>query len=382
MNPGGRLLVRFLAVVLWGGTVYGSPPSPSVPSSIVVRWLENQDVQAASAIGEIDTIDLAFIDPSHVVIGALFQSPPDHSARHDFSETIKRNAIIAVIDAVSGQVVTTKTWHDMPGQPAFGDGLTLRATTSGFCLIGLGDKLYLLSPTLKQMAERSLPLNRTQRNGHPFQDSWSLEVAPSGQLALLVRSTPDYAVENHWIDLKTLKDKSVSQGPKYSLVAISDDDSVVFNDNSGDDVVQIRRQGAFASELCPTCSGAVRASFGSNLIFLSTKPAASYVVTNTAGKVLVRASHGSKPEFINRVAGAANSNRAAFLYGRPMENFIHLTVADVDAKQEIWQEEVGSGPEKLGNVGVQFTTPRLALSPDGHKLAIFSRSTLTLLNLP
>ena len=201
----------------------------------------------------------------------------------------------------------------------------------------------------------------------------------------MIRTTPDYSVENHWIDLKTLKDETISAAPKYSLVAVSNDGSIVFNDNSADgDLVHIQRKGASRGKLCSTCMGAVNATFGNGLIFLSTKPAASYIVANTAGEVLMQASHSSSPDFVKGGVGAANSNRAAFLYGhlRGLKAVEHVTVTDVDARKEIWADEVVLEPERLGNVGIRFTTPRLALSPDGDKLAIMTSSTLTLLNLP
>ena len=357
----------------------------TIKPTVTLRWADIQNVRSAAEIGDQETMTVAFLDGSHLVIGGLFQSSADPNAGRDFRETIRRIAVVAVVNAKTGQVEASKTWGPMAGQPAFADKMNLLPTATGDSLVGIGNKLYLMSAGLKQLAERDLPLNKVERNGYPYQDMWFIKVAPARKTALLIRTTPDYNAENHWLDLRTLKDHDVSPAPKYSSVALADDESIFFNDNGTDvDNVQILPRGTSRRALCPTCVGAVTSSFGKDLVLLSTKPAASYLVADTAGKVLLASTHGKNPEFVGPLVGAASVNRVAFQYGHlaGARAVTHFTVLDADAKKEVWDYELSLEPRKLGNMGLQFTTPRVALSPDGHKLAIMTSDTLEVFDIP
>jgi hypothetical protein len=164
--------------------------------------------------------------------------------------------------------------------------------------------------------------------------------------------------------------------PKYSLAALAGE-SVIFNENSENpDNVRIQPRGSAERPLCASCVGAVSSTFGKSLVFLSTKPGASYLVVDTGGQVLMTGGRRKSPDFISRSSGAANRNRVAYLYGAT-----HLAVLDIDVKREVWDHEAVSQPESIGNMGTRFTAPRIALSPDGHKLAILTSRTVSVFNI-
>jgi hypothetical protein len=75
-------------------------------------------------------------------------------------------------------------------------------------------------------------------------------------------------------------------------------------------------------------------------------------------------------------AGAANAKRAAIYYsdgGVPDGGTLHFALVDVDAGKEIWnleQKMVLKNFEIGGFHAIRFTPPKIALSPDGHTLAV------------
>jgi hypothetical protein len=369
------VVLIFLASIscLPHGLVFAIAQVTDIKPIASIRWNDIPEFRDASEIGDPSEMKLAFIDDDHLALGVLFESLPDMSASRDFRNTIVGNAVVAILNVKNGDSENARTWSGMKGTPAFGGRLTLQSTQQGNCLVGLGDRLYLLSRTLKQIAERTLPLNRVENNGYPFQDTWSLLVSPARNTGLLMQAGPDLAVKNHWIDLRTLDDESVKPAPKYSLASLANDAVVIFNENSADgNKVQIQLRGLPPRPLCAACVGAVSTAFGKDFVLLATKPAASYIVATTAGEILMRETRGQTVETLRGGVGASTANRAAFLYGHvsDMKGSTHITVLDADEKREIWNYDLSEEPERIGNIGLKFRTPVLAISPDGHKLAV------------
>jgi hypothetical protein len=335
----------------------------------------------AETIGDASASVVTFLDNDRFAFGALFSSLPDANAGREFRATIRSNAALAVVDAKSGTIQQVKLWSALKEQSAMFEQLALVPDGSGGMLFALGDRLVRLSPNLEQLAERPLPLNRIERNGYPRQDNWAVLTAPRNDSALLVQFRSDALVENHWISAKTLKDESSGPAPKYSYPgAALLGNSVVFNEiydyvnDHSDHSVLVQQRGSEPHSLCSSCIGAVLAAFGKNWLFLGTKPAASYIVSDINGNVLHRASHSNEPDFINGASGAADSNRVAFLYGHIPT--VHISVFDANAKMEIWDYAMDMQAERVGNIGVSFSSPRIALSPDGHRLVIFANGLL------
>jgi hypothetical protein len=62
-----------------------------------------------------------------------------------------------------------------------------------------------------------------------------------------------------------------------------------------------------------------------------------------------------------------------------------IVVLDVDAKKEIWRLALHQQPiiSDIGRfVEESFTSPRLALSPDGKKLVVISGTVLSIFEIP
>jgi hypothetical protein len=357
------------------------------PTALVsARLTDVEAYKDSSRIGPVSELCVTFLDNDRVAFGTLLSSFPDSNAGREFRETIRSNAVLGIVDARSGSIRSVKQWSSMNGEPAMVEKFTLVRDGSGGLLAGIGTQLLRLSSELETLATRTLPLNPTERNGYTYVDSWAILADKAGPSTLLIRFGSDRAVENHWISRETLKDESSTPAPRYSypsafLVA----NQVLFNEtydylnDHTEHPVLLQQRGSEAHPLCSSCIGAVSASFGNNLILLSTKPSASYAVVDLRGNVLHRATHGKPAEFINRSSGAADTNRVAFLYGHLPT--IYFNVFDADLKKEVWEYKLDVQPEKVGSFGVTFTTPRLALSPDGRKLAVLANSVLSIFSI-
>lgn len=94
---------------------------------------------------------------------------------------------------------------------------------------------------------------------------------------------------------------------------------------------------------------------------------------------------------INFASGATLANRVAFFRGgivqgpNGMQAENRFVVLDTDARKEIWHADLIDIDEKkkIGNIiQTGFSTPRLALSPDGHMLAVLLGSTVEMFRVP
>jgi hypothetical protein len=370
-----------IGVLLCGCQKQSAASSDQKSANVSINWATAEPFLQASSIGDAETFNAVFLGPDHVAIAVSFASLPDANAGRDFRDSVKRTVVVAVINANDGHLEVSKVWNGIIGQPAFGEALEIQPTASGNLILGFGDTVHLLSSSLVEKAKHQLPLEKFERNGYPYQNTWGLR--SSGRTALLIKSTPDYNVENHWIDPESLKEQSVSSAPRYSLVQLLDD-FVVFNENNGmdSDLVQIQPIGSSPHPLCRTCVGAVLSTFGQGYVFLSTRPDASYIITDSAGRQLYANTHrGESP--IQNVAGA-RSNRIAFSYGRIKDRvrITNFAVLDLGLKREVWNFQLSEQPKDLSGISphlkvLQYKTPKLAISPSGEKVAILTGDTLS-----
>src|SRR4051794_15060077 len=96
----------------------------------------------------------------------------------DFRDTMKSIGVIGTFKVTSGKFDNTRSWSGIKGVSSLQEKFALQLSTNGEFMVGIGDKLYLLSSTLKQVAERKLSLGAVERNGLTYRDAWSIAKSP------------------------------------------------------------------------------------------------------------------------------------------------------------------------------------------------------------
>jgi hypothetical protein len=344
---------------------------------------------AITTQGSSRGFDIDFADNDIVVVRTKFKSGLHHNADGSIDPVVSNDVIFA-IDAKEGVVRNFQAWKGWRGSDAVTLGGRFHVAGDSTCLINIGDRLLKLSPTLRVLAMRELPLKRTTFNGYRFQDSWWLLTDPRTKKGLLglspVSANGPVAPERHWISVQTLEDESPTSLAPGSVFGTLVGDSVVYSGGIPfKDTALIQRESEPPRPLCGQCVGQVIGSFGNGLIFLNTRH--SHLVVDTDGKVYYRGGRlGGRADRIDADSGAITANRIAFEFGhlgRTLE--VTVVVLDVDAKKEIMRFKVSQEPENeiVGRfVEEKFVAPTLALSPDGRKLAFLSGTVLSLFNVP
>jgi hypothetical protein len=214
-------------------------------------------------------------------------------------------------------------------------------------------------------------------------DDWELLTDPGTKQAVLAHFpfTPDRLGEAHWISLETLADGFSSSVPRWNGAALVGD-SIILNQSTG--AAQIIKDDEQPKTLCANCVGVVRAGFGRGLIFIGRF---SYTIADTKGAILYhKKSVGGRADTVGDVSGALTGNRVAFLYGHLGQGLEDtVVVLDVDRKKEVARFELHQQAEVRrvgGFIKESFTTPGLALSPDGKKLAVLVGSVVSLFDIP
>jgi hypothetical protein len=285
----------------------------------------------------------------------------------------------------TGKITNSKSWPGFTGEPAVSGKLVILPVGGGNFVAGVHNTIFRLSRDFEVLAERPLVPSGAVASDGLHQDVWSIDADVKGRSAMLMRFSPTLTEEDFWISPLTLSDQEklpLSIGYVHSICALIDQ-SLVSNWNRNalaelkTDSAVIEKRGEQPHALCSECDGAVSTSFGKNLVFLA-KKRASYVVADTNGNVLLRQSQSGPRAGLIKASGAADSNRAAFFYldgGIFQGGIVHFGVVDVDARKEVWayeQKMMFNNSETASFHVVQFTPPKIALSPDGHTAAILS----------
>jgi hypothetical protein len=345
--------------------------------------------QDASQIGVKGDFCISFSEPDKVAVAFQFENPSAGSPA---------NALVISLQVATGKLEGVRAWNKLEEFAGpFGKRLVLSPSGSTAGLLAIvGDKIFRLSPRLDILAERSLPLNRVLDDGYPEQDSWNLVADAAAGEAVLVRTPSESTQQDeHWISTTTLQDGVVTPVEDYSLVGIAlTGESVIFNLYRSAEPVQIQKRGQPRRSLCASCTGFVNAAFGRGFILLSTSKAprrSMYSVVDTEGNVIFQESMPPPNNGIDFASGATLANRVAFFRGglvqgpNGLQAKNRFVVLDADARKEIWQADLIDIGEKkkIGNIiRTGFSTPRLALSPDGHMLAVLLGSTVEMFRVP
>lgn len=364
--------------------------------SASLRISDLKPVREISEIGQMSKQEVVFLDDKRLLLARMFSSIPENLSGEEFNQAVRSNLVLLVLDPRSGQIQESRQWLGIQGKGIVGNRMLLVADREGGAILGMDHDLLRLSGKLKTTATRMLEANPVERNGYTHYDSWSLHVAASGNPALLIQYHSLGRIINHWISPATLRDESSEPAPNYSLVTLVGT-AVVFEENKYDPrrphtptSILVSPRGLEPRPLCAECSDGVPVGFGNSLVFVETEPSGSYLVADLNGNILYRGAHLHSTDHYPRIesaAGAANANRIAFTYGpstfvagRSMN--LHIAVLDADLKKEIWDQPLEIQPERVGNNGIQMSAPLLALSPDGHTLAVLANGVLETFAIP
>lgn len=352
-------------------------------------------VRDASKIGPLAKQELAFLDNKRLLLATMFSSVPESLLGKELKESVTSNLALAVLDANSGQIRQSRQWLGIKGSGIVADRMLVVPDLTGGAFLGMDCSLLHLSSKLVPVARRSLEANAIERNGFTYRDSWVLSIGFRGETALLSQTHPFGGITDHWISPATLKDEESEAAPDYASAMVVGT-SVVFQQSNRElrhpyarMPILVRQRKVKSHALCAECFGIPAATFGNRLIFIKSGSTGSFLVADLDGKVLYSGPQRGSPSrnsSIGHVAGASHANRVAFTYGpstfvagRPMN--VHIAILDADLKKEIWDEPVEIRPERVGNIGIQTTAPLLALSPDGHTLAIIANGLLEIFQI-
>jgi hypothetical protein len=339
-------------------------------------------------------LSITFLDEDTIAVFVQFEfrAHPISRSRDDVEAALRSmhdNSAILTIDAKNGTSQKSQVWKGPPAEGVYSTG------NSG-CLVMVGAQLLSLSQTLEVVAKRVLPRNPIIDLPHGIvgQDDWTVLTDPRSKKALLVRfpfvpgTTGRKFGDAHWISTDTLEDQSSMSIPRWEgTSAAVVGDSVIFGE------LGVERQPALIQindkeprPLCADCFGRVDGTFGNGLVFWD-RPN-EYLVRDTSGTILFRKTGvGGRADTIGGASGARTSNRVAFQFGHLGRRVLEETVVvlDVDAQKEIWRYKLRQEAVRTeigGFVRESFPSPRLALSPDGKKLAILSGTEISLFEIP
>ena len=339
-------------------------------------------IAAMGRLSEAGGNTLTFLDQNRIALGLNFPiSVPADQAK--VTENFHKTLII-VVDTKTGNVESSRSWPEVKG--GVYKALNLGHANSGDLLLLREDHLFLLSSTLEILEDRALD---------PI-ELWYLLVDSSGSSALLSRTAHDNydSITNHWVSTRTLKDLRITPGVRDSALVVNE--TVIFSpiirppydSNSLKDVPpKVLDKNGETRQLCASCPGAAIAAFGHDFIVVHHHPRSSYSIVNARSEeIIFDATHGNEGDGGLLASTAfSTSNRIALQYGhidlahQTSENTV--IVFDGDQRKEIMRMNLSYPGQAVGN-HTSFTTPRLALSPDGKLLAVMSADTLQVLKIP
>jgi len=394
----GPLLLTVVLCALAGCSKAGA--ADVVAPLLKVQISDVPAIQEASSIESPDVApaSLNFLDNQHVILGMNFSSAAERSAAGQYLHaTVVSTATIVIFDAQTGKVTNSKSWPGFKGEASASGTPLILPIGGGDFIAGIQNTIFRFSPSFEIQAKRSLvPIDAEPRDGSN-QVYWSINADAKGRSAMLMRSY-QRTEQDFWISPLTLaNEEELPPSTDHYIHSISTlgNLSLVSNWNqkarteSKIDSAVVEQRGKQPRALCSECEGAVLASFGKNLVLLTKRPGPSYIVTDTDGNILLR--HDNQPEsraMIGNASGAADANRVAICYidgGIPTGGSIHFAVVDVDAGKEVWnyEEKMAFNNSEKGSFHVvQFIGPKIALSPNGHTLAVLLNGVLRTYSIP
>jgi hypothetical protein len=342
-------------------------------------------IAAIGPLSEAGGNTITFLDQNRIALGLNFPTSVPASQSNS-TENFHKTLVIAV-DAKTGNVESSRSWPEAKGGAY--KAMDLGHANSSDLLLLREDHLFRLSSTLEILADRALDPT----------DLWYLLVDSSGSSALLSRTAHDNydSITNHWISTSTLKDLRVLPGVRGSTGStLVVNESVIFSplirppydSNSLKEVPpKIFDRNGQTRQLCASCPGAAIAAFGHDFIVVAHHPRASYSVVNARSEeIIFDATHGDEGDGVLSASTAfSTSDRIALQYGRidlaRRTSEVTLIVFDADKRAEIMRMNLSYLGQTVGN-RTSFTTPRLAMSPDGKLLAVMGADSLQVLKIP
>jgi len=364
-----------------------------------LEWNSLPEFQKGATIGNRDEFQVTWLDQTTIAIAAIYRSATDLKAGPAFRDAVRSNVVVAAIDATSGQVRSSKAWRDLRGASALWNALTLLPSGDGGAFVAAVNQIARLSPRFQQAALRTL--NPPERNTYPTYDRWGVNYSP-GTPKLLLISVANNRYQLHWPRALDLQDQKVTTPPPEffnptSLVG----DSIVFIPRMALDpaevleAVQTRKRMSSpharvllhgeTRDLCELCAGSVSEAFGEGLVMMGVQPDGSYLIVDVTGKIRHQGRYADATLWQAR--GSSQANRVAIFWHENItlgagSSATQIAVVDADQRSEVLRTEIRSNAMRPAKGIVQFQSPRIALSPDGTRLAIVTGETLRLIAIP
>jgi hypothetical protein len=313
---------------------------------------------------------LLFLDDQHLVVTQVDPTEGNHM-----------NISLASVNAESGTPIKTQALNGLEGGRTSVETMLVKG---GALIVLAGPTLTEYSSDLRVLAARHLPANKWRIPGpdREIDGSWSIIGSLSSSRAYLSRIGPRGYSEGQWISAATLADDGpkLKRGFRHAVLTKA---GFAFNDFS--DLIEFQKIGEeYSHPICPECKGSVRVGFGGDLVFVASNPASSFFVVDSNAAILHRVTQGKGPDNITSTSGAASARRVAYTTGvislRPSPQSIgRVVVFDLDRKGNVLDLDLVSSGKAENTNGVRvigFSSPQVALSPNGLRLAVLSERAI------
>jgi hypothetical protein len=358
---------------VWGTIL--QTPAPAIGQDRYCKWIPHLP-------GEI-----AYATQDRVIVAIHFDC---YTAGVDRGHSEDR---LLQIDSRTGAILKQASWEDLSLDNTV---LQLLAAGHGRVLLRAGTTLKLLSADLEEIRTRTVPAEDADL---PLVD---VHLSPSGRIGLLkyAKGKVDRSLEQ-WFSLETLGEITTETAPHYSgFVAIGDDFQEYYSPYSpwrpvttreqmlaqvrNEPVVHVRTKSeAVGHALCDSCAGSpLMATRNGWVILEKNEPGASFLLVNPSGNIVYEGAYGVRIDRIGEIVAASERDRFAFSCGhlriglfRDVGPF-EAVVFDMVTIKEVLRLKVKAYPQI--DLGEFWPQPRIALSPDGERLAVLYGSALRL----
>jgi len=332
------------------------------------------------AIADVDP----YSDPIFATSGLL---AIDLTATPASKDEPAKTGEIELFDAGTGTQRTRLSWSAPRNSSNFGTHDLVPLSGDKF-LLRNWDKIAIVSSTGEILATRTLPLESAQADYNPnltLWDHWQVASSPDGTTILGIRHH-GRETDLHWLSNDTLQDIQVESIKTNKCCSTVSDGQMVYADLPKGQTL-IRDRHGKERALCGKCIGGDAHFIDNEDIAIAIKAERRLLVVSTSGEVSGDLKLPGSDSKIYQMSVARFSKRIALLlgpkhFGGPPKAF-SAYVYDVAIKKitfEIHVLEVRSEQEIVkGSSSMHFegtVSPRIALSPDGKRLAVLNQGTL------
>jgi hypothetical protein len=301
--------------------------------------------------------------------------------------------VLILVNPQTGATMKRVSWSDVPVHQSDRGPLRILNLAGGRLLVQLGSLLKLLSAELEEIGQRDLGAISST-------DTWIANAGAAGDAVVLLHynASDETSCEFRWISLETLADTLVQSVPPCLPWFAIGDKTIYFSPlrslsngaaawdarASQESASALERGSAKEQILCSACG--IPKAVVSGDVFLTLNPWAAFSIVSPQGDVKYRGKYGTANDSINAVAVAKGSNLFAFGFGHLGNGWMRsravyrAVVVDAKSMRSVLELETNGYSEKNGKVE-SWSSPALALSPDGSRLATLEGPRLSVLPL-